>query len=126
MVVAHSRRTVQSRDAANGPPIPACPRFWPLKVITSSTRITRGSYGQGEAFTRANVKDFGGGDLNDILTGVDYVVAHNPIDPNRLGVTGWRLRRLHDYVGRHPNASVPCGSRWRRPSPTGPVTTVRI
>jgi dipeptidyl aminopeptidase/acylaminoacyl peptidase len=48
----------------------------------------RGSFGQGEAFTRANVRDFGYGDLADILAGVDAVVAAAPIDPNRLGLTG--------------------------------------
>ena len=30
----------------------------------------RGSYGQGEAFTQGNVKDFGGGDYRDIMAGV--------------------------------------------------------
>ena len=49
----------------------------------------RGSYGQGEDFTRANVKDFGGGDLRDDLAGIDAAVKKYPIDPNRLGVTGW-------------------------------------
>src|SRR5438128_1718668 len=49
----------------------------------------RGSYGQGEEFTRANVKDFGGGDLRDILAGVDTAIKKYPIDPARLGVTGW-------------------------------------
>src|SRR5947207_4013438 len=49
----------------------------------------RGSYGQGEDFTRANVQDFGGGDLRDDLTGVDAAIKKYPIDPNRLGVTGW-------------------------------------
>jgi len=49
----------------------------------------RGSYGSGEAFTRANVKDFGGGDLRDVLAGVDAVLKKVPVDPNRLGVTGW-------------------------------------
>jgi acylaminoacyl-peptidase len=49
----------------------------------------RGSYGQGEDFTRANVKDFGGGDLRDDLAGVDAAIKKYPIDPNRLGVTGW-------------------------------------
>jgi acylaminoacyl-peptidase len=49
----------------------------------------RGSYGQGEAFTQANIKDFGGGDLRDILSGVDAAIARFPIDPERLGVTGW-------------------------------------
>ena len=38
----------------------------------------RGSYGEGEAFTRANVKDFGGGDLRDILAGVDYALSRFP------------------------------------------------
>ena len=49
----------------------------------------RGSYGQGEEFTRANVKDFGGGDLRDDLAGIDAAIKKYPIDPNRLGVTGW-------------------------------------
>ena len=49
----------------------------------------RGSYGQGEDFTRANVKDFGGGDLRDIMAGVDAAIKQYPIDPQRLGVTGW-------------------------------------
>jgi dipeptidyl aminopeptidase/acylaminoacyl peptidase len=49
----------------------------------------RGSYGQGEAFTRANVKDFGNGDFQDIMAGVDAALKVAPIDPERLGLTGW-------------------------------------
>lgn len=49
----------------------------------------RGSFGQGEAFTEGNVKDFGGGDLRDILAGVDEVVRSRPIDPKRLFIYGW-------------------------------------
>ena len=49
----------------------------------------RGSYGFGEAFTAANVKDFGGGDLRDVLTGVDAAVKAGSIDGDRVGVTGW-------------------------------------
>ncbi|MGH9365228.1 MAG: S9 family peptidase, partial [Thermoanaerobaculia bacterium] len=49
----------------------------------------RGSYGFGEAFTQGNVKDFGGGDLRDILTGVDEVLKTAPVDGSRLGITGW-------------------------------------
>jgi len=49
----------------------------------------RGSYGQGEEFTRANVKDFGHGDLRDTLAGLDVVTKKHLIDPARLGVTGW-------------------------------------
>jgi dipeptidyl aminopeptidase/acylaminoacyl peptidase len=53
----------------------------------------RGSYGQGEAFTRANIRDFGGGDLRDILAGVDAVEKVAPVDDARLGVYG------HSYGG---------------------------
>jgi dipeptidyl aminopeptidase/acylaminoacyl peptidase len=49
----------------------------------------RGSYGQGEAFTQANRKDFGYGDLRDILAGVDTVLAKYPVDADRVGLTGW-------------------------------------
>jgi dipeptidyl aminopeptidase/acylaminoacyl peptidase len=49
----------------------------------------RGSYGQGEAFTRANVKDFGHGDLKDIMSGVDQVLRQYPVDGNRMGIRGW-------------------------------------
>jgi dipeptidyl aminopeptidase/acylaminoacyl peptidase len=49
----------------------------------------RGSFGQGEAFTEANRKDFGYGDLRDILAGVDAVEAKYPVDPERVGLTGW-------------------------------------
>ncbi|PYJ22814.1 MAG: S9 family peptidase, partial [Verrucomicrobia bacterium] len=49
----------------------------------------RGSYGQGEEFTRANMKDFGHGDLRDSMAGIDAVTKKYPIDPERLGVTGW-------------------------------------
>lgn len=49
----------------------------------------RGSYGQGEAFTQANRKDFGYGDLRDILAGVDIVLKFYPVDPTRVGITGW-------------------------------------
>jgi dipeptidyl aminopeptidase/acylaminoacyl peptidase len=49
----------------------------------------RGSYGQGEKFTRANVKDFGYGDFLDIMAGVDKAMQSAPVDPDRLGITGW-------------------------------------
>jgi len=49
----------------------------------------RGSYGQGETFTQANRKNFGYGDLRDILAGVDTVLAKYPVDPNRIGIAGW-------------------------------------
>jgi dipeptidyl aminopeptidase/acylaminoacyl peptidase len=49
----------------------------------------RGSFGQGATFTQANVKDFGYGDLRDILAGVEEVVKTFPVDTDRIGITGW-------------------------------------
>ena len=49
----------------------------------------RGSFGQGERFTQANVKDFGYGDLRDVLAGVDLIEKRFPIDRSREGITGW-------------------------------------
>ncbi len=49
----------------------------------------RGSYGEGEKFTAANRKDFGYGDLRDILAGVSTVTHQYPVDPERVGITGW-------------------------------------
>ena len=49
----------------------------------------RGSFGQGEAFTAANVRDFGHGDLRDILSGIDAVERTVPVDDHRLGITGY-------------------------------------
>ena len=49
----------------------------------------RGSFGQGERFTQANVKDFGYGDMRDILAGLDLIEKRFPIDRSREGITGW-------------------------------------
>jgi dipeptidyl aminopeptidase/acylaminoacyl peptidase len=53
----------------------------------------RGSFGQGESFTRANVKDFGHGDLRDILSGVNRAAATEGVDGTRVGIIG------HSYGG---------------------------
>jgi len=48
----------------------------------------RGSFGQGEQFTLANVRDLGHGDLRDILAGIDASERSAPIDDARLGING--------------------------------------
>src|SRR5438477_1644699 len=67
----------------------------------------RGSYGQGEDFTRANVKDFGHGDLRDAMAGIDAALKKYPIDEKRLGVTGW------SYGGFMPMWTVTQTNRFR-------------
>lgn len=49
----------------------------------------RGSSGYGRAFRYANYADWGGGDYQDILSGVDHLVEAGVADPERLGVMGW-------------------------------------
>jgi acylaminoacyl-peptidase len=49
----------------------------------------RGSFGEGERFTKGVRLNMGYGDLRDILAGVDRVEAKYPIDDSRLGLTGW-------------------------------------
>ena len=49
----------------------------------------RGSWGRGHAYQAANVGDLGGGDWQDIMTGIDTMVAEGIADPNRLAIMGW-------------------------------------
>jgi len=49
----------------------------------------RGSHGQGQRFTLANRKDWGFGDLRDILSGVDAVLKQTSVDSTRMGIFGW-------------------------------------
>ena len=86
-------------DVHGGPAAAVVPRWGPGGALGAEAFSAlgyfvflpnpRGSYGQGEAFTQANRKDFGYGDLRDILAGVDAVEAKYPIDPNRVGLDGW-------------------------------------
>ncbi|QSQ18400.1 S9 family peptidase [Myxococcus landrumensis] len=78
-----------------GPAAGAVPAFKPDVVMFTSRGYYvflpnyRGSFGQGEDFVQANRRDFGFGDLRDIVAGVDAVLAKAPVDPSRLGVMGW-------------------------------------
>jgi dipeptidyl aminopeptidase/acylaminoacyl peptidase len=78
---------------AHYPVFPASPESFDAVLASEGYYVfkpnPRGSYGQGEAFTQANVKDFGYGDLRDILAGVDTVEKSAPVDAARLGIAGW-------------------------------------
>ncbi|GCF09930.1 alpha/beta hydrolase family protein [Dictyobacter arantiisoli] len=49
----------------------------------------RGSWGQGMAFADAVLGDMGGKDLQDILSGVEYLVREGKVDGNRVAIGGW-------------------------------------
>ena len=85
----------------HGGPSAACMSRWPEGGMGAQSAMgyfalcpnPRGSYGQGEAFTQGNVKDFGGGDFRDIMAGVDAISTQYPIDTKRIGIRG------HSYGG---------------------------
>lgn len=93
-----ARRYPMVVEVHGGPGFASLPS-WPGSFFDTSVLSTlgyfvlypnpRGSFGAGEAFTRANVKDFGYGDFHDILSGVDQVVKDLPVDNDRVGITGW-------------------------------------
>ena len=49
----------------------------------------RGSGGYGEAFRAANVRDWGGRDYEDLMSGVDAMIERGIADRARLAVCGW-------------------------------------
>jgi dipeptidyl aminopeptidase/acylaminoacyl peptidase len=48
----------------------------------------RGSTGYGLAFQQMNVKDLGGGDLQDEVFAAKFLIATGFIDPKKVGITG--------------------------------------
>jgi|SRR5579871_199404 len=85
----------------HGGPSYACQPLWDERLMGEESAMgyfalcpnPRGSYGQGEAFTRANVRDLGGGDFSDIMAGIDSLAKQYPIDLRRLAIRG------HSYGG---------------------------
>ena len=49
----------------------------------------RGSAGYGAKFRALNVRNLGVGDMWDVMSGVDSLIAKGMVDPNRLGAMGW-------------------------------------
>jgi dipeptidyl aminopeptidase/acylaminoacyl peptidase len=70
----------------------------------------RGSTGYGEAFQEAI--DYGGYEIDDTLTAIDYLKANLPhVDPDRLGMIGWShggFITLHSLI-RDEGKILQCG-----------------
>ena len=49
----------------------------------------RGSSGYGDALLRGNMNDIGGGDYEDLMTGVDAIIERGVAHPDSLAVKGW-------------------------------------
>jgi dipeptidyl aminopeptidase/acylaminoacyl peptidase len=78
----------------------------------------RGSSGYGAEFRRANLKDWGFGDYEDLMTGVDRVIEMGVADPARLGVMGW------SYGGFMTTWVVTQTNRFKAASAGAPVTNL--
>ena len=49
----------------------------------------RGSAGYGAKFRALNVRNLGVGDMWDVMSGVDSLIAKGMVDPNKLAAMGW-------------------------------------
>ncbi len=88
-----SGRFTQSFSPQIGAPYPIQAECYPLQVLAGLGYAVfmpnpRGSYGYGEKFRIANVKDWGGGDYRDVMSGIDQLVEQKIADPERLGILG--------------------------------------
>jgi dipeptidyl aminopeptidase/acylaminoacyl peptidase len=75
----------------------------------------RGSVGWGPEFAEANLGDMGGGDLQDILTGIDALVRDGIVDDERVAITGgsyggfmssWAVTQSDRFAASMPFAVV--------------------
>ena len=75
----------------------------------------RGSVGWGPEFAEANLGDMGGGDLQDILTGIDALVRDGIVDDKRVAITGgsyggfmacWAVTQTDRFAAALPMAVV--------------------
>lgn len=48
----------------------------------------RGGLGRGSEFIDASIGDIGGKELDDILSGVDFLIRQGSVDPERIGIGG--------------------------------------
>jgi dipeptidyl aminopeptidase/acylaminoacyl peptidase len=49
----------------------------------------RGSDSYGDGLLTALMGDVGGGEYDDLMSGVDYLIEEHDVDPERLGLRGW-------------------------------------
>src|SRR5438093_13557388 len=75
----------------------------------------RGSVGRGPEFAEANLGDMGGGDLKDILAGIDALVRDGIVDDKRVVITGgsyggfmasWAVTQTDRFAASIPFAVV--------------------
>jgi dipeptidyl aminopeptidase/acylaminoacyl peptidase len=98
-------------------------RTYPIELFAAKGAVIlrpnyRGSAGYGEKFRSLNVRNLGLGDADDVISGVDAVIAKGYIDRDRVGSMGWSQGGyisafLTTYSDRFKAVSVGAGiSDW--------------
>ena len=78
----------------------------------------RGSSGYGTEFRRANYRDWGNNDYDDLMTGVDKVIAEGMAHPDSLCETGW------SYGGYMTSMIITKTNRFKAVMAGAPVTNL--
>ena len=69
----------------------------------------RGSSGYGDELLRGNMNDIGGGDYDDVMTGVDHVLGTGVAHAGLAGGEGLELRRHPGRLDHHPDRPLQGG-----------------
>jgi len=74
----------------------------------------RGSTGYGLAFQKANFKDLGGGDLDDVVAGAKFLADTGYVDVKRIGITGGSYGGFMTLmaIGRKPDVFAAAVSQY--------------
>jgi len=69
-------------------------RYYPMEKFAAKGALIlrpnyRGSAGYGEKFRALNVRNLGLGDYQDVISGVDYLIAKGMVDKDRVAAMGW-------------------------------------
>lgn len=117
LVVIHGGPTGIDRPSLAGD------RTYPLEMFAAKGAVIlrpnyRGSAGYGEKFRSLNVRNLGLGDADDVISGVDALIAKGYVDKVRVGAMGWSQGGyisafLTTYSDRFKAVSVGAGiSDW--------------
>ncbi len=117
LVVIHGGPTGVDRPSIAGD------RYYPVEMFAAKGAVIlrpnyRGSAGYGEKFRSLNVRNLGLGDADDVISGVDALIAKGYIDRDRVGSMGWSQGGyisafLTTYSDRFKAVSVGAGiSDW--------------
>src|SRR5215831_16835603 len=91
------------------------PHLYASEGVATLLPNVRGSVGWGAEFAEANLGDMGGGDLQDLLTGVDALVGDGIVDDGRVAISGgsyggfmacWAVTQSDRFAAAMPFAVV--------------------